>query len=121
MDDPNNCPVGYDRGHKSTCEWPGCPGGIDCEGLSLLSQKALVLTDETSGSTEPADEGREVNDDAQKLGLVAEGNQMEGGQASGDLLARLEHLRASVITAPEERAVRDCISIVIACQPREDR
>lgn len=44
LDHPDNFPVGYDRGHKSTCEWPDCPGGTDCEGLSLLSEKTLILS-----------------------------------------------------------------------------
>lgn len=29
--------------HLRSCEWPECPGGKDCEGLSLLSERTAVL------------------------------------------------------------------------------
>ena len=60
------------------------------------------------------------------LGLVADGNHMEGAQASGDLPSRhlpcpvftsmlfdtIWKVRDKVITGPEERTVDDCLQAV---------
>lgn len=43
--------------HKQSCEWPECPGGEDCEGLSLLSEKSMVLTADECWCEETATDG----------------------------------------------------------------
>lgn len=79
---------------------------------------------------EAGPEGMGGEDGDEGMGLVAEGNQMQGEQASGALLARLEAIQASRQTNGERFAVGLCIAAVhdhftgvrvIACEPPEDQ
>ncbi len=53
------------------------------------------------------EKGMEVDRDDEELGVVR-----GSGQASGALLARLEAIRVSVITGPEQRVADDCLAAV---------
>lgn len=76
-------------GQELAAHWP-----------SYRERIADALMEKAGGEGDARDE---------ELGVVSQSNE-EGEQASGALLARLEAIRASVITGPEQRTADECIA-----------